>query len=327
MVLNVYKDFQLQGVIKSFNLLTWRRRYNRPGDFQLNLEFSREMFDLIKSGDVICLQNDQEGAWIENITKITKSNGERVLEIAGRFLSSIMNRRIVNYTATAAAKTHIDAILAQNFLSPTDTARKIPQLVVRPYTLAKNPSSAVEFTQKIAEDCINETIKPAGAGYKVLYNIANKTYDLVFYEGRERDALFSDRNKNIITQDYYALTADMKNVCYVKSNDYAETVGTAQGLGRREMALTAITKTAASLYGQGAAALQKQKEVYSFDTEINSESPQFLYRRDWDLGDIVASEDNDLGILLRSNVVEVTESYDNGGVTIAPVFGDTIPQL
>lgn len=48
---------------------------------------------------------------------------------------------------------------------------------------------------------------------------------------------------------------------------------------------------------------------------------QFIYRRDWDLGDLVSIE-NEYGMKANARVLEVIEADDENGYRVTPTFSD-----
>ena len=52
----------------------------------------------------------------------------------------------------------------------------------------------------------------------------------------------------------------------------------------------------------------------------------FVYREDYDLGDIVTVKKKMWGIEMDKRITEIQEIFENGGFDIVPTFGDPLPE-
>lgn len=73
--------------------------------------------------------------------------------------------------------------------------------------------------------------------------------------------------------------------------------------------------------------IQKGKEEFTklavfpiFSGEVDTNF-QFIYRRDWDLGDMVTIE-NEYGVKANARIIEVIETDDENGYKIIPTFSE-----
>jgi len=96
----------------------------------------------------------------------------------------------------------------------------------------------------------------------------------------------------------------------------------ATGEDRREGYAISSTNSTEPLDAQAAAWLRERQIKESLDTVIDFNSRQFVYRKDWDLGDIVRCRSDTWGVTLDKNVLEIAEYYEQGGYNIAITFGD-----
>lgn len=71
------------------------------------------------------------------------------------------------------------------------------------------------------------------------------------------------------------------------------------------------------LKGLGLAKLRESRVSQNFESEINFN--QFVYREDYDVGDVVTVQ-NDYGIQLDAKIIEVVETWDETGYSIEPAF-------
>lgn len=234
----------------------------------------------------------------------------------------MLDRRIITLAQTNTISNLVSALLTQNFINPSNISRKIPELRVVNINLQNNPSVPVDFKNITALEALEKICEPDNIGFKIIFNPSNVTYDFYLYEGRQTQAVFSERFHNVLEQDYYHKTRDAKTTCVVDINGVATVVNdNITGQERKEMIITGNNNNSGSATQQGLQALADTAVIESFDTVINMGALQFAYGIDWDLGDIVTSESMKWNKALRQNILEVTEYYDKGGVHLTPVFG------
>lgn len=65
-------------------------------------------------------------------------------------------------------------------------------------------------------------------------------------------------------------------------------------------------------------------KIESIEAEV--EDANFIYKKDWDIGDLVTVRKKEWGITLNERVTEVQEVYEDGGMSITPTFGDAFPE-
>jgi hypothetical protein len=62
-----------------------------------------------------------------------------------------------------------------------------------------------------------------------------------------------------------------------------------------------------------------QNHIHILGTILQQQIPSYLYKTDYNVGDIVSIE-NEFGLTVNARIVEVTETWDKEGYTINPVF-------
>ena len=66
--------------------------------------------------------------------------------------------------------------------------------------------------------------------------------------------------------------------------------------------------------------------VDTIDCDVLGQT-QFVYRRDWDVGDIVTIQIPEWGIDVDKRVTEVQEVYEQEGLRVVPTFGEALPSV
>ena len=318
--LAIYKDFDLQGVIKNYELI-WHRRFNDVGDYTLKISPSKESVELIKSGNII--RKGDEAAFIENLESTRESDGRVTLNVTGRFLSAMLAWRIIFLTMNGTTDTVTGAILNQNFISPQDHTRRIGNFTIKNLTVKNAVTARIEETGRLALDCIRELTQNAKVGFKVDFNVEGKTFDFSLYEGKQTKVIFTEPHRNILVQDYLYETRDYRNTVYLRSGNNTTVFGGENtGINRREIFATTNTSNTDPLADQAQAVLNRHRKIENLDSVVNMQSLQDVYRTDWDLGEIVKNHSTFWQTTIDRNILEVTEYYENKQLTLALVFGD-----
>lgn len=93
--------------------------------------------------------------------------------------------------------------------------------------------------------------------------------------------------------------------------------GTGNYLYQPQYTADEITSYRELLKALGLAKLKENRVTQKFESEINFN--QFIYRDDYDVGDIVTVQ-NEYGVQLNAKIIEVVETWDESGYSIEPAF-------
>lgn len=80
------------------------------------------------------------------------------------------------------------------------------------------------------------------------------------------------------------------------------------------------------LVQRGNEKLSECKEIQTFDSKINTNGNN-VYKKDFDLGDIVTVVDKNWGIRIDTRITEIEEVYEEKGLEVNVVFGNNIPTI
>lgn len=196
-------------------------------------------------------------------------------------------------------------------------------------------------------------LKEYGLSATVILDGERKKLQYIIYAGIDRsvnntiDALpvvFSQEFDNLISSDYNLNTTPEKNTALIggagegTARFYALLAGSAKDLTRREMFVDAasISKTykdesevehtytnaeyAAVLKQEGKQKLEPLKVEESFSGVIDITNGNYVYNRDFFLGDIVTVEDNELKKYINARITEITEVQDENGYTVEAIY-------
>ena len=188
-----------------------------------------------------------------------------------------------------------------------------------------------------------------GLASRVILHKERRRFQYSIYKGTDRSADNTDGNMPIVfSQEYDNLTASEysydstaeKNVALIGGEGegverfYTLIAGNEMGLNRREVWVDASsitrkykdgsnteqTYTDAEYTGvlktKGKQALTPLVIAETFSGEIDITNGNYLYKRDFFLGDIVTVQDNDIGKYINVRIREVTEYQDKDGYSI-----------
>ena len=328
-----------QGVVENHTSLLWTRKYYEPGSFELHAPLTNDNVRLLSKGNIVSKSSSNEAGVIESLT-FTESHDEKSIVVSGRFLSSMLDRRLIKQTFSFSGK--VEAAMRQliNYVTP------IPHLVLGEL---KDYSDTVIFqaTMKELLSIMVKLSKSSGIGFRVVPNFSSKQLSFEAYKGIDRSIGQSLNNRVIFSEQY----ANLDHVVYSWNNqllkNYAViggegegsqriyvTIGSQQEPDLRETFVDAREIRSDDFASQeeyldalrqkGYESLEQNIEAESFDC-ITNPNANFVYKRDWDLGDIVTVNKENWGIQLDVRITEVQEIYENGGMTVVPTLGFALP--
>lgn len=341
------KNFEVVALIDAYKSLIWTERYNEAGDFELYLPMKPDLFRYIKLDYYAWIRESERYMIIDKLAVDSDPEDGDYLTVSGHSLESILNRRVVNGETEVSGnlQARIKALLEQNFISPTDEARKINNFLFQEST---NPKvTSVEVNAKYESENIYEIVKAQcqenNVGFRIMLN-SDKQFVFGMYAGEDRSyaqtknpyVVFSPHFDNMANTNYYASREDYKNVAFVIGECEAfpyeafATVGDASSLDRREVTVDAkdidtsegSTLTLAEyrelLQVRGKEGLVEHREKRAFEGEVETTEP-FRYGVDFFIGDIVQMED-EYGNSGSAYISEMVFSQSDDGYTVYPTF-------
>ena len=126
--------------------LIWTRRYYTAGKFELHCPITSHNISTLARNNLIWKQDSNEVGIIEYRRLYTDENGEEIITVVGRMLTSILDRRIL-YTTEQHINKNVEIIMRnmvdRNCIS-TSAKRKLPVLLgewkdIRNVQIIKNP--------------------------------------------------------------------------------------------------------------------------------------------------------------------------------------------
>lgn len=186
-----------------------------------------------------------------------------------------------------------------------------------------------EYTEKVLEK--------NGLGLSSVYNASTNKIEISFINGKNRTSKQKDNKQIVFSRELdnllsYSITESMQGkyniaLCVGKNGDteYSATVGSGQGLERREKYIESsdLDSFSEASYTQ---ALEDKGELelqgLSIAIESVIDSKFYKYRNDYNLGDIVTILISDMKMQYDVRILEVCETWDISGYRITLVLGE-----
>ncbi|MBY0755018.1 hypothetical protein K5V21_06060 [Clostridium sardiniense] len=327
--------FNFLGIIEDYSSFYFIRNYYQAKEFQLVCSLKYK--DILKDGNILFITPNKP--LIVETPIIDES--KKQITVKGRDLKSILERRItvpppgqIHDSFKGNAEDVIKHYVETNVINPVDKKRKINELVLAP---SKHRGKIVSWQSryKYLNYEINNIGSSTGLGWQVTLDLKNKKFIFDVIEGID---LTTSKSKVIFSDDFNNITdvvktndsKNYKTMGYVAgqgegANREVEEVyrNNEIGLNRRELFIDArdIEEGEKEKLTDRAKAKLKAFD-YINSTESTVINTNFIYEKDWNLGDIVIRKmDSDSENLRVTEITEVYEKY----FKIDVVLGDIIP--
>lgn len=336
------QSFETIAVIDAYSSVIWTKRYFTCGDFELYLPVSLELLNTLAVGNFVYRLDDDTVMIIEKIQISTDVEKGNYLIVTGRSLESILAKRIVWTVSSFNANIVyiIQYLLNSNVINPSIAERKIDN-----FSFSSLITSTETIQKQVTGDNLMDTIvnlcTTYGLGWRIKLENGNFKFEL--YQGVDRSynqtinphVVFSPTVDNLINSNYELDSTNYANVALVAGEGEGaarkrQTVGNASGLNRCEIYVEAndlSTNTEqpltdaeynSMLVERGTEKLAETIVTKKFEGDVETHNT-YVYRRDWNIGDIVQIE-NEFGITATSRILEIIESEDESGYSVIPTF-------
>lgn len=322
---------ELTGIVESFEYLRWTRRYSQCGSFELKAIATQENTALLKEGNIIWKNDDEEAGIIEHL-ELSQSEHE-IITASGRFATSFLARRILWQTEILSGDLSVcvEQLLNNNIINPTDTARQITGISFSSPSLGIPVSTQISYRNLM--DSVTELCASSDIGIKTVFTPATGIFTVTLYNGANSQAVFSKEYENLTEQIYTESVADYANTALVGGEGEGAgrtfvAITSGSGETRREIFVDAKdlraedfgTDYVNTLTFRGQSKLNEQAIRYTFDTSVNPHG-NLTYKIDFDLGQTVKVISKAWGVSMTTRITEIEETYDADGQSISVVFG------
>lgn len=337
-------NFEKLAVIDDYSSFIWTTRYYDVGDFELCVDVTINNINLLQIGYYIMRDDDDNLGIIEKINISQNSDGKERLIVSGRFLASVIGRRIISKQTQVSGTVSkaIETLLDNEVINPTDSSRQISGLNYISSVVSTDTFQA-QYTGKNLLTVIEDLCLTYGLGFKVILQ-ENNEFTFKLYEGVDRSynqninpyIVFSDKYDNLISSQYEESHQNLVNAVLV--------AGEGEGIDRKMIWALNGSPSGLDRYEYFA----DKRDIQSNEGEISEEDyyeqlqnsgneylteftsaftgdvyfDNIKYREDVNVGDICTIENEKWGIYINSRLVEVIESVnESGAYSIVPTFG------
>ena len=338
--INLYiydKNLNFIGVMDDFISLRWRRKYFESGEFEINLFYDETIKRYLQEDNIIVREDDLEAGIIES-WQINDDGNNVKLKILGRFLTSILERRIVKNTINFKGK-YLEGereVLKQ--MTP------FSMLEIKPTDL-DSEKIIFQCTYKNVYSYLNKLSKSSNIAHRIVVDIPNKKFIYENYEGLNRTETqninvrfeFSEDRLNINTSKYTYSSKKEKNFILVGgSGEGTERImvtvqhGIHNDLELKEMFLNSFqTKKEENMSDTDYLQLLKNLGSEKISTSIETfELKAFAddYKKFWNLGDVVNVKKESWEIYLKKRITEIEEVIERNKRDVFVTLGNPLAE-
>jgi hypothetical protein len=348
---------ELGEAINRWTSVMWTERYRQAGEFELKGQLSSGLREFLPLGTLISHADTYEVMIVENHEIVEDKTNDPTIVITGRSLDSWLENRIIgvnqarttpvvadvnlpaNYTyvqAVSLINTHIQTptnandqltnVQAQTFLSTTTGPNEI-----RP--IARGPLYPELLKILAVDDLGIKTVRRNTFG---VIGSSSQTIFLIFAGvNRSSSVIFSWKSGDLDSAQYLFSNKPLKNSALVQGRFLQAMVDLGPIKYNRRIAtvdandidghLTAVPAAGAArdaivakMVTRGKQVLKSQQNITIGRTDI-SNIPQYQYRKDYDIGDLV-SLDGNFGQVAIMRIIENVEIEDENGESSHPTL-------
>ena len=349
----------LEAVCDTFSSLLWDIEYYKCGSFEVYIAANPQNIEIFQTGRIVGRDDDnQHFGIIESVLINTDIENGDYLTVRGRFLMCLLERRIIhptyNVTAAKAYSEIVRNAVTLNAIQQNN--RRIPGLSLgtvsgtcweQTATLQVSYENLMEwvytFCEKIGGTANIRLVKNSGETYKMVFDLSEGT-DRSITQDDEPHIIFSDAYSNLLSFSYASDSAITRNFAYI--------YGHGEGSGRKhttycvgdepaylsryelyvdakdiseeeqvegETVLIPEEKYIELLKTRGSEKLVDPKTAS--ESEIAADSTQYIYNRDYYVGDYVTVEHKRFGMIQpKVQLIGMIEAFDQNDRSLTPPF-------
>lgn len=337
------RELEPQAVVSTFRALEWLRKLTEPGTFQLTLEYTEEMAELLQIGCLLWNTDSDEPGIITKLQKEASDKGEETIIAKGYMAGRYLNQRIVNTREilTGTPQSIIRTLAEHHAVDPSDPDRAIPNLYLGTDTVTNADLIDYQTEYTNLAKAIGDLAAAHEIGWKIRLDPVEKKLYFDTWSGADRTitsetpCLFSPDFGTILSQRYYRDRGNYATHCTMacgKEDDrITQECGDGEGLDRYEIyanasGITTKDQTEEQIKEQlkaaGAEKLAKYPQTEGFESKID-----FQNAGEFDLGDYVTCENKRWGVRKNYQIKVIRRNIRSGKDETTVTFGDEVQTL
>lgn len=339
-------QFEKQGIIDEINSIIWHRKYHTAGVFQLTVPASDNNINLIQGQYIIHKPSSDEAGVIDYFKIKEDENGVEIIEAKGYFLTGLLSRRVIPQQTTFydTYRNIMHSVVNSNAVSVA-TKRVITGLRMPKLDTDTAAKQRLQVTGKNLLTYLSALSAAGDIGFKILYKRTHMEFHT--YQGLDKSAEQSVNPRVVFSEDYDNLTATQYEYSEVSKVTSAYVAGEGEGLDRtivevddgstgwnrfetyvddrssREEGMT-DAEYLEMLTNKGWEVQTPASENFSGST---IDSGTTIYKKDWDLGDIVTIFSKRWNKRMSVRITEIEEVDEESGSKVVVYVGSTEPTI
>lgn len=320
-------------IVELFESLIWTERFNQVGDFELHIQSNQSNRNIFTPGLKLTIKGSFRVMTVETVEDKTDTNGVRMLIVTGTSLENIMTQRLIANGLTDLTSdpkciySGLPADIARQMYADICTfgtvdAGDVIDAVISGVDSGLNPASTIDepsspiiysFDPGPLYDVEKSLCSAYSMGFRIVRDPITTALFFEVYMGSDRTTgqttlppvVFSPDLENIASTSKLMSSAPYRNAAYVISKVghtivYPDGVDPAiTGFERRVIFVKADDiddpdppTALAQMIQRGNEALAQARRVTALDGQLTP-TTQFVYQRDYWLGDLVELRDDD----------------------------------
>lgn len=347
------QEFNAQGIVDVQSSVMWERRFYEAGYFEIHTPATENNNALLQQGNYIMRTDAYESGTIMYLHASTAADGSTDIAAIGRFLSWLLHGHIVQNTTTYSGNAEtVMRDLVQATVMNSETVDYIPNLELGELCRTEKTVS-VRLEYPDLHDALKEIARRSGVGFRLILDPNDGKLYFECFDSHDYSAEQSDNPRVIFSPDYDTIIgsasytvndgATVNCVTVVYSGAFGTTSirynpNNVSGTDMRELCV--VTDKCVTYSNEGGtylnvaatqALLRSMAPDYISEkkTEVEASAAytgSFVYKEDYDIGDIVTVEYKPYGITLTQRIHGICENYTESGKDIIPIMGPIWPK-
>lgn len=338
-------QLDILGEVDSFASLQFSRKWSKPGEFTLVLNFNLPGVDELLENNLIYI-NKRAGIIKHREIQLSE-DGDEIITVKGYELDKIFSQRLIippfpqnQTTFHGDVETILKSIIQHN--------QDNPSMGFDFLQIAPNQNRGETFTFRTGYSKMNEILErvtqtTSYAGkFELDFSAKKWIYEVLIPSDRTTNqtvlppVIFSTEFDNIESQKFIESTSGYANAAVVVEwDDNIPTAHTTTGSTNTGLSLYVDYVSASApdegetqipLAEQGQQHLSQTQKVFSTEAKA-LEYSGLEFEKDYFLGDLVSVRNKKWGITQHTQITEVIETYESNGRVIEIVFGKALPTL
>ena len=337
-------NLELLAEIDDYESLVITRKWHTYGEIDLVIHQDKRHVDKLINGNILLPGNDVKSAAVIR----HRESDLDTLKIKAPLLGSYMAQRVIVPTEiTGAAETVMKQLVDKQAVNPDNpypaeellyfslpffpaqTMWRKPYREFKLLSLAPDLGRGKVVTRQGKYQPLSEELESISRETGLGWGIRLGDGELVFevYEGNDRSitgdrpVIFSPDFDNVMGQSFVDSQFETKNVVYGGSGTEVIEAGYSFGAERFEGFVSVPDDEDAEKYTERAL----QETIFTLEAEAVGGA--FIYRKDYDLGDIVTIQNKKWGIQRNARITQVQEVYEPLNMQVYVTFGESPPTL